>query len=87
MHVSGSSRWIRPTLALMLIAALTTFAYGAAGAPARHGGPALPAGARDVPSVHGIADSLVDTARDRHLPTTVYYPRRGRVRARRPGGR
>ena len=52
MHLSGSTRWIRPTLALALIAALTTFAYGAAARPlaAGTGRPAQPAAARRRPA-------------------------------------
>jgi hypothetical protein len=82
MHVSGSSRWIRPTLALALIAALTTFAYGAAARPRAAGkggsGPARGCAQTSRPfGVGSLTLDLVDTARDRHLPTTVYYPASG----------
>ena len=54
MPVSGPTRWIRPTLAVALATALTTFASGAAAGPrvvGTTGSPAPPAMRADVPPV------------------------------------
>jgi hypothetical protein len=82
MHLSGSSRWTRPALALALVTALTTLAYGAAAGPRAAGaeasGPARGCAQTSRPfGVGSLTLDLVDTARDRHLPTTVYYPASG----------
>jgi len=61
---------------------LTTFAYGAAAQPrvdgARTSNPARGCAQTSRPfGVGSLTLDLVDTARDRHLPTTVYYPASG----------
>jgi len=82
MPVSGPIRWIRPTLAVALATALAAFGSGAALAPRAAGasgsGPARGCAQTSRPfGVGSLTLDLVDTARDRHLPTTVYYPASG----------
>ena len=79
MPVSGSTRRIPLILSVALVTALTTLAYGAAARPPA----ARSASARGCAQtsrpfgVGSLTLDLVDTARDRHLPTTVYYPASG----------
>ncbi len=82
MPISGPTRWIRSSLAVALVTALTTLAYGAAAAPRAAGtsafGPARGCAQASRPfGVGSLTLDLVDPARDRHLPTTVYYPASG----------
>jgi dienelactone hydrolase len=82
VHLSGSSRWIRPIAAFALVTSLTTVAYDAAArtgvAGAQASGPARGCAQTSRPfGVGSLTLDLVDTARDRHLPTTVYYPASG----------
>jgi fermentation-respiration switch protein FrsA (DUF1100 family) len=82
MAMFGRSRPIQPLVAISLVAALTTFASGAVA------GPRSPAadsarthrGCAQTSRPFGVGSltlDLVDTVRDRDLPTTVYYPASG----------
>ena len=82
MPVSGPTRWIRPALAVALVTALTTFAYGASAGPRAAGISAsgFERGCAQASRPFGVGTltlDLVDPARDRHLPTTVTYPASG----------
>jgi hypothetical protein len=82
MHVSAPARWIRPLLAAALVVSLATIAPGAAAGPriTRTGAFDPARGCTQTSRPFGVGSltlDLVDTARDRHLPTTVTYPASG----------